>query len=126
MRKSITTALSVLSIFALPIVASAQTVVTASPQQGIIGLLVFANAALNDLMVVFITLAIVVFFWGLIQYIFKGGEDRANGLTTIFYAIIALFIMVSIWGIIHLLQNTFGVGNASSEVPSYNALALTK
>ena len=120
MRKSISTALSVLSIFALPIIASAQTAITASPQQGIIGLLVFANAALNDLMVVFITLAIVVFFWGLIKYIFQGGEDRANGLTTIFYAIIALFIMVSIWGIIHLLQSTFGVGNGSSEIPSFN------
>ena len=119
MRKSITAALSVLSTFALPIVASAQTMTATTPQSGIIGLIKFANVALNDIMVLFITLAIVVFFWGLIKYIFQDGEDRASGLTTIFYSIVAIFIMVSIWGVIHLLQATFGVNNSNSaETPA--------
>ena len=119
MRKSIISALSVIGAFALPLVAGAQGIVSTTPQQGIIGLIAFANAALNDIMLLFITLAIVVFFWGLIQYILKSGEERASGLTTIFYSIIAIFIMVSIWGVIHLLQATFGVNNSNSaETPS--------
>ncbi len=120
MRKSIISALSVVGAFALPLVASAQQgIVSTTPQQGIIGLIQFANTALNDVMVLFITLAIVVFFWGLIQYIIKSGEERAAGLTTIFYSIIAIFIMVSIWGVIHLLQATFGVNNSNSaETPA--------
>ncbi len=70
-------------------------------------------------MVLFITLAIVVFFWGLVRYIISDGESRAAGLQTIFYSIVAIFIMVSIWGVIHLLQATFGVNNSNSaETPA--------
>lgn len=119
MRKSIISAVSATAALALPVIASAQNIVSTTPQQGVIGLIQFANTALNDVMVLLITLAIVVFFWGLIKYIINSGEERANGLTTIFYAIIAIFIMVSIWGVIHLLQATFGVNNSNSaETPS--------
>ena len=123
MRKFIVSGISVVSavsILALPMLANAQT--AANPQQGIIGLLVFANAALNDVIVVLITLAIVVFFYGLIRYILSnaGGEAKAGYLNTILYSILAIFVMVSIWGVIHLLQATFGVGNAQAETPSLN------
>jgi len=122
MRKSIIATLSLASAFALPMLASAQGAVVTSPQQGIIGLISWANTALNDVMVLFITLAIVVFFWGLIRYIMTnnaGGEGRAQALSIIFYSIIAIFIMVSVWGVIHLLQATFGVNNSNSaETPS--------
>ena len=119
MRKVIISAVSVLGAAALPIVASAQGVISTTPQQGIIGLIQFANTALNDVMILMITLAIVVFFWGLVRYIISSGEERAAGLQTIFYSIIAIFLMVSIWGVIHLLQATFGVGNGNAaETPS--------
>ena len=118
MRKIIS-AMSAVGAFALPMLANAQGIVSTTPQQGIIGLIQFANTALNDVMVLLITLAIVVFFWGLIQYIVNSGEQRAAGLTTIFYSIVAIFIMVSIWGVIHLLQATFGVNNSNSaETPA--------
>ena len=122
MRKSIISIVSVAGAFALPLIASAQSGMVTSPQQGIIGLIQWANTALNDVMVLFITLAIVVFFWGLIRYIMtnnSGGEGRAEALSVIFYSIIAIFIMVSIWGVIHLLQATFGVNNSNSaETPA--------
>ena len=112
-------AVSAVGVLALPMLASAQGIVSTTPQQGIIGLIQFANTALNDVMVLFITLAIVVFFWGLVRYIISDGEVRAAGLATIFYSIVAIFIMVSIWGVIHLLQATFGVNNSNSaETPA--------
>jgi hypothetical protein len=127
MRKSIISALSIAGAFALPMLASAQNIVNTTPQQGVIGLIQFANTALNDVMVLFITLAIVVFFWGLIRYIMTnnaGGEGRAEALSVIFYSIIAIFIMVSIWGVIHLLQATFGVNNSNSaETPAQIQIA---
>jgi hypothetical protein len=122
MRKSIISAVSALGVLVLPVLASAQGVISTTPQQGVIGLIQFANTALNDVMVLFITLAIVVFFWGLIRYIMTnnaGGEGRAAALSTIMYSIIAIFVMVSIWGVIHLLQATFGVNNSNSaETPA--------
>jgi len=119
MRKAIISTISGAALLALPLAASAQAITSTTPQQGIIGLISFANTALNDVMVLLITLAIVVFFWGLIRYITQVSEERAQGLTTMLYAIVAIFVMVSIWGIIHLIQATFGVGNnQTAETPS--------
>ncbi len=119
MRKRIISAVTAIGALGLPFVALAQGIVSTTPQQGIIGLISFANTALNDVMVLMITLAIVVFFWGLVRYIISDGESRAQGLQTIFYSIVAIFIMVSIWGVIHLLQATFGVNNSNSaETPA--------
>ena len=66
----------------------------------------------NGVIGLFITLAIVVFFWGLIKYLAKmGTEDSHEGLRIMFWGVIAIFVMVSIWGIVRLLQSTFKVGN---------------
>ncbi|MEK7068812.1 MAG: hypothetical protein AAB947_00350 [Patescibacteria group bacterium] len=99
---AITSALSVIGIFS-PVVASAATITDT---------LVFISGFLNSLIGLFITLAIVVFFWGLIKYLWSmGSEDAHEGLKIMFWGIIAIFVMVSIWGIIGLLQNTFKVGS---------------
>jgi len=121
MRKGIISAVAAFGAFTLPLLASAQGIVSTSPQQGIIGLIQFANTALNDIMVLMITLAIVVFFYSLVRYILdnSGGESKAAYLQSILYSVLAIFIMVSVWGIIHLLQATFGVNNSNSaETPA--------
>ena len=81
--------------------------------------LAVANTFLNALVGLFITLAIVVFFWGLVKYIWSvgGSEDKSEGLQIMMYGVIAIFVMVSIWGIIRLLQNTFGVQSTDPIIP---------
>lgn len=78
---------------------------------GLLDLLVLASRFLNGVIGLFITLAIVIFFWGLIQYLLQVGEQKAEGLKIMFYGVIAIFVMVSLWGIIRVLQSTFGVQN---------------
>ncbi len=77
------------------------------------------NTFLNALIGLFITLAIVVFFWGLIKYLWDvgGSEDKSEGLQIMMYGVIAIFVMVSIWGIIRLLQNTFKVTSTDPIIP---------
>lgn len=109
-------------MLAAPLVASAQTN-TVTVSQGLIGLIRFANTALNDVIVLLITAAIVAFFWGMVQYILQTGrgndEERKKGIQTMIWCIVAIFVMVSIWGLIHLLQSTFGVSSAdSAQAPS--------
>jgi hypothetical protein len=79
--------------------------------------LAVVNTFLNALIGLFITLAIVVFFWGLIKYLFNAGEEKAAGLQTMMYGVIAIFVMVSIWVIIRLLQNTFNVQSTDPIIP---------
>ncbi len=77
-----------------------------------------ANTFLNALIGLFITLAIVVFFWGLIKYLTSlSGENASEGLQIMMYGVIAIFVMVSIWGIIRLLQNTFKVTSTDPIIP---------
>lgn len=84
---------------------------TLASAASLLDILVLASRFLNGVIGLFITLAIVVFFWGLIQYLVQVGEQKAEGLKIMFYGVIAIFVMVSLWGIIRLLQGTFGVTN---------------
>jgi fumarate reductase subunit D len=76
---------------------------------------ILASNLLNKLMVLFVVLAVVVFFWGLIKYLagLDSSESKSEGLQLMMYGVIAIFVMVSLWGIIALLQNTFKVGGGT-------------
>ena len=78
-----------------------------------------AGNILNSLIPLLIALAVVVFFWGLVQYVLKsGGEGGGNGRSIMIAGLVALFVMVSVWGIVRLAQNTLGVsGGQAPEVP---------
>ena len=76
-----------------------------------------ANTFLNAAIGLMITLAIVIFFWGLIKYLMEVGEKKSEGLQIMFYGVIAIFVMVSIWGIIRLLQSTFKVTSTDPIIP---------
>jgi hypothetical protein len=93
---------------ALPYLAGAAT---------LFNTLQLANTFLNALVGLFITLAIVIFFWGLIRYLINVGEAKQEGLQIMFYGVIAIFVMVSIWGIIRLLQSTFSVTSTTPVIP---------
>ncbi len=67
---------------------------------------------------ILITLALATFFWGLVRYLFHlGGEKGADqGKHLMVYGIIALFVMVSVWGLVNFIQSFFGVGGGSYDV----------
>lgn len=108
MQKIIGSATLTAGILGLPALASAAT---------LLDTLALANTFLNALIGLFITLAIVIFFWGLIKYLANAGEQKSEGLQIMFYGIIAIFVMVSIWGIIRLLQSTFKVTSTDPVIP---------
>ena len=51
------------------------------------------------LLPVVVGVAILVFFWGLVKYIFAQGseEAKADGKKIMFWGAVALFVMFSIW-----------------------------
>lgn len=109
MRRIISSSALATGILALPALAGAAT---------LLNTLSLANTFLNALIGLFITLAIVVFFWGLIRYLVNiSGDKKAEGLQIMFYGVVAIFVMVSIWGIIRLLQSTFQVTSTSPVIP---------
>ena len=107
-QKIIASSVLAAATVALPAFAGAAT---------LLDTLALANTFLNALIGLFITLAIVVFFWGLIRYLVSVGEEKSEGLQIMFYGVIAIFVMVSIWGIIRLLQSTFKVTSTDPVIP---------
>jgi len=67
-----------------------------------------------------ITAGTVVFIYGVVQYI-AGANDqtkREEGRKFILWGIIGLFVIISVWGLVGLLSNTFQFGNVLPQLPS--------
>src|SRR3989344_3922984 len=56
-----------------------------------------------------LTLTMVVFIWGLAQFILASGDEKkvASGKQLMIWGIIGFFVAVSVWGIVAMLTNTF-------------------
>lgn len=66
---------------------------------------------LNPLIALVFAVAIVVFLWGLFGLI-KGADDpseREKAKQHVIWGIVGMFIMVSAYGIIYLVLNTFDI-----------------
>ncbi len=113
MRKLIGISTLTLVNLAIPVAALAQTAGTGA---GLFGALSLVATFLNGLIGILITLAIIVFFWGLVQYLVNVGEQKSEGLKIMFYGLIAIFVMVSIWGILRLMQSTFGISSTQGAL----------
>ncbi len=53
--------------------------------------------------------ALLVFFWGLVKFIYKAGSETAHeeAKNIMVWGIVGLFVMVSIWGIVSFLYHDF-------------------
>jgi len=58
-----------------------------------------------------VSLAVVYFLFGIVKYLISAGDEtrRKESIKVITFGLIALFVMVSVWGLVSLITNTFGV-----------------
>ena len=68
---------------------------------------------IDPLIILLFVLALLLFFFGLAKFILNtsGGneEGKKEGKRHMFWGIIGIFIMVSVYGILKILTNTFGI-----------------
>lgn len=93
-------------ILSLPLVASAQTTFK-DFVEGIVKTLV------SNIAVFLFALALLVFLWGMAKFILKADNEteREKGKQVMLWGLIALFVMLSVWGIVHILTITFFDGS---------------
>lgn len=80
--------------------------------QGILGLIALAQTIVARLAPLLIGLAILAFFWFIILFIWKGGENpevRSKMQTGMVWSVVAIFVMVSIWGLVSFIGNILGI-----------------
>lgn len=56
-------------------------------------------------------LAFLTFLWGVFKYIKKGGEEkeRKAGVNFMWYGIVSLAVMFSVWGLVNFVLSTFKI-----------------
>jgi uncharacterized membrane protein len=99
--KKIVSAGVVISVFAplFAFAANAFTIITT------------INQLLSLAIPILITLAVVYFIWGVIQYTVSTDEEAKKGARgKIIQGLIGLFVIIAFWGIVRLITTTFGVG----------------
>ena len=69
-------------------------------------------------------LALLYFFWGLASYIFSSDdpEKKESGRNIMIWGVIALFVMVSVWGLVNVLSDTFNLETGAPDVPNIPGL----
>ncbi len=71
------------------------------------------NRILSFIIPILISLAVVYFIYGVIQYtISTEEEDKKGARSKIINGLIGLFIIVSFWAIISIVSDTFEVGSS--------------
>src|SRR3989344_3197291 len=86
---------------------------------GLLDTINVVNRMLSAVVPLLITVALIVFIWGLIKYLTKMGDEgeRQAAMQLMLWGVIAIFVMSSIWGLVALLQNTFSVQRNEAIVP---------
>lgn len=88
-----------------PFAASAQALA------GINTLAAGFGAVVNTLIPIMMALAVLAFFWGLVKYIASASDEAAkeSGKNLMIWGMIALFVMVALWGILGWVQAQLGL-----------------
>ena len=102
-----------------PVLASAQSLGNLETFIRSVGRLV--NLALP----IVVGIALLGFFWGLAKFIFSQGneESKADGKKMMIWGIVALFVMVSVWGLVNFIGQAFNIqSGGSAPVPRVQGL----
>ncbi len=65
---------------------------------------------INTLLGFATAVAFLIFAWSLIKYLYSAGDEKARGeaKSYMLWAVVILFVLVSVWGIVNLLQDFTG------------------
>lgn len=101
------------ALLTLPIITSAEL-------EGIDGLITAASGIINSLIAVMVAIALLIFFWGLVKFILAQGSEttKLEAKKIMGWGLVALFVMVSVWGIIGFTQDQLGLPNTTNGSPS--------
>lgn len=74
----------------------------------------------NTIIGVLIALAVIFIIYNVLMFIIKAGsEDHAKYRTAILWGIVGLAVILSIWGLVGILTNTFGTSGANAPAQLY-------
>ncbi len=106
--KNFTKKIIVSLVFIFPLVIHAQ-----ARFQGIRTFIISLSGIISLLLILVASLGLLAFLWGLVKFIMHAGDAKthAEGRQFMLWGLIALFVMVSVWGIVRFIQTNLGIQN---------------
>jgi len=79
----------------------------------------FTCTLIDSVIPLLVALAVAAFVYGIIKYFLSpdSEEKKKEGKSYMFWGLVTLFVMVSIWGLVGIFSNTFLTGNDSERRP---------
>ncbi len=76
-----------------------------------------AGCLISSAVKITIPLALLFFLYGLMRFILNAGNEdaREQGKNIMIWGIVALFVMVSVWGLVSILQSEFGISTVTFD-----------
>src|SRR3989344_8184898 len=67
------------------------------------------NAVINTIVPFLVGFAVLIIIWGVFNYISGAGDEekRAQAKQYIVWGVVGVFIMLSVWGLVNVLVNSF-------------------
>ncbi len=94
----------------------------------------FVSVLINPIIYVLFAAGLFLFVYGVVEFLNelrKGGNSKMKeGKDHMLWGLLGLFIMVGVFGIIHLISNTFGLGlgthgSYNPDMSLFNAIGST-
>lgn len=99
------------------LVASAPLVAFAQPISGFDSLVAKLTQMGNVFIQILIAFAVIWIIFNVVRFIISSEEDRAKYRSSVLWGIVGLAVILSIWGLVRLLTNTFNTGPNVQDRP---------
>ena len=76
-----------------------------------------AISAFSSVIPLFVTLATVVFLWGVVRFVAHADDEKAvaEGKEVMTWGLVSLFVIVSLWGIVGFVADTIDLTDEVSD-----------
>lgn len=113
--KKIFTPLATIGFSLVPVVAFAATNKTLKT------VILSVTDYLNDILFLMMGVATVMFVFYIIKYFIRPDAERKEAASYVMYALIGFFVILSFWGIVNVLQNTFDLKNEDNRPSNWSS-----
>lgn len=82
----------------------------------------FVEYIIDPAILIVFTAGFLLFVWGIIEFLWelKQGGGHEKGVSHMIWGMIGMLIMVSVYGIIALIDNTFGLDITNPDISRIN------
>jgi succinate dehydrogenase/fumarate reductase cytochrome b subunit len=78
---------------------------------------IFISGLMKPIIPFLIGLAVIVFIYGVLTLMLsEGGEKKEDGKKFMIWGIVGIFVMISVWGLVNILKETFNLDNTPQPI----------